>query len=267
MEGLADIEVSSSPLLDCGELASGSPRQWQRRSRRAASPRFDRRLAAIVVADVVGYSRLMGRDEEGAFCRLRELQAAIAPIVEARGGRIANTAGDAMLFEFSSSVAALDGALAIQEVVGVLNRGTCVDDQMLLRIGVNIGDVIVEGGDVFGEVVNVASRLEAIAEPGGICVSHSCYTQTKRHFAIAFADLGEQRLKNIAEPVHAYAVRPIDERADARNVASADVLPWPEGCAGRRSRRPDVERQCLPHGRREVEAPRQEQARRSVDAG
>jgi class 3 adenylate cyclase len=265
MEGLADFEVSSSPPLECRELASGSPRQWRKRSRRAASPRFDRRLAAIVVADVVGYSRLMGRDEEGAFCRLRELQAAIAPIIEAKGGRIANTAGDAMLFEFSSSVAALDGALAIQEVVGVLNRGTCVDDQMLLRIGVNIGDVIVEGGDVFGEVVNVASRLEGIAEPGGICVSHTCFMQTKRQRALDFADLGEQKLKNIAEPVHAYAVRPIDERADARHVASADALPWPEGCAGRRSRRPDVERQCLPQSRRE--AAQREQARCSADAG
>ncbi len=110
--------------------------------------------------------------------------------------------------EFSSTVAALDCALAIQDLVGLSNRGVPDDDKMLLRIGVNVGDVIVTGGDVFGEVVNVASRLEAIAEPGGICVSHACYMQTKRQFAVNFTDLGEQRLKNIAEPVRAYAVRP-----------------------------------------------------------
>ena len=169
---------------------------------------FERKLAAIVAADVVGYSRLTGRDEEGAVRRLCETQAAISPIVEAAGGRTVNTAGDAMLLEFSSTVAALDCALAIQELVGLSNRGVPDEDKMLLRIGINVGDVIVKGGDVFGEVVNVASRLEAIAEPGGICVSHACYMQTKRQFAVNFTDLGEQRLKNIAEPVRAYAVRP-----------------------------------------------------------
>jgi adenylate cyclase len=161
-----------------------------------------------MAADVVGYSRLIGRDEEGAVRRLRRLQAAITRIVEANQGRIANTAGDAMLVEFSSSVAALDSALAIQEAVGPLNLCCGDDDEMLLRIGVNVGEVIVESGDVFGEVVNVASRLEAIAEPGGICASHAFFVQTKARFAVNFVDLGEQRLKNIAEPVRAYAVRP-----------------------------------------------------------
>lgn len=210
MEGPADFEVSSRPLPECGEpagRASSEFPQMRKRSRRVATPRLERKLAAIAAADVVGYSRLIGCDEEGAVRRLRELQAAVLQIVEAGGGRLVNTAGDSMLLEFSSSVAALDCALAIQEVVGLLNRSAQVDERMLLRIGVNVGDVIVDGGDVFGEVVNVASRLEAIAESGGICVSHACYMQTRRQFAIGFTDLGAHRLKNIAEPVRAYAVR------------------------------------------------------------
>lgn len=212
MEALTDFEVRSRPLLERGErpqrTSIGRAKQWRKSSRRTARPRLERKLAAIVAADVVGFSRLTGRDEDGAVRRLCETQAAISPIVEAAGGRTVNTAGDAMLLEFSSTVAALDCALAIQDLVGLRNRGVPDDDKMLLRIGVNVGDVIVRGGDVFGEVVNVASRLEAIAEPGGICVSHACYVQTKRQFAVNFTDLGEQRLKNIAEPVRAHAVRP-----------------------------------------------------------
>ena len=212
MEALTDFEVRSRPLLERGErpqrTSIGCAKQWRKSSRRTARPRLERKLAAIVAADVVGFSRLTGRDEDGAVRRLCETQAAISPIVEAAGGRTVNTAGDAMLLEFSSTVAALDCALAIQDLVGLRNRGVPDDDKMLLRIGVNVGDVIVRGGDVFGEVVNVASRLEAIAEPGGICVSHACYVQTKRQFAVNFTDLGEQRLKNIAEPVRAHAVRP-----------------------------------------------------------
>jgi class 3 adenylate cyclase len=212
MKGPTDFEVLSSPFFYSGErpqrLSVGSASRLRKSSRRAARPRFERKLAAIVAADVVGYSRLTGRDEDGAIRRLCETQAAISPIVEAAGGRTVNTAGDAMLLEFSSTAAALDCALAIQDLVALKNRGVPDDDKMLLRIGVNVGDVIVWGGDVFGEVVNVASRLEAIAEPGGICVSHACYMQTKRQIAVNFTDLGEQRLKNIAEPVRAYAVRP-----------------------------------------------------------
>ena len=250
MEGLTDFEVPSRPLLEWGErprrTSIGRPKQWRKSSRRAASPRLERRLAAIVAADVVGYSRLTGRDEEGAVRRLCETQAAISPIVEAADGRTVNTAGDAMLLEFSSTVAALECALAIQDLVGLSNRGVPDDDKMLLRIGINVGDVIVRGGDVFGEVVNVASRLEAIAEPGGICVSHACYMQTKRQFAVNFTDLGEQRLKNITEPVRAYAVRPpgasgpqeaAPSQAPPAAFPSDNVLPFAghDKIAGRRA--------------------------------
>ncbi|HKN27700.1 MAG TPA: adenylate/guanylate cyclase domain-containing protein [Roseiarcus sp.] len=234
MKGLTDFEVLSSPFFYSGErpqrLSVESASRLRKSSRRAARPRLERKLAAIVAADVVGYSRLTGRDEEGAARRLCETQAAISPIVEAAGGRTVNIAGDAMLLEFSSTVAALDCALAIQDLVGLSNRGVPDDDKMLLRIGINVGDVIVRGGDVFGEVVNVASRLEAIAEPGGICVSHACYIQTKRQFAMNFADLGEQRLKNIAEPVRAYAVRPprassLQEAVPSQSAAPAASAP------------------------------------------
>jgi class 3 adenylate cyclase len=242
MEGLADFEVPSRPLLEpegwAGRTSIGCAKQWQRRSRRAARPRLERKLAAIVAADVVGYSRLTGRDEEGAVHRLCELPSEISAIVETECGRTVNAAGDAMLLEFPSTVAALDCALAIQDLVGLSNRGVPDDDKMLLRIGLNVGEVIVRGGDVFGEVVNVASRLEAIAEPGGVCRSHACYMQTKRRFAVNFIELGDQRLKNIAEPVRAYALRPpsaasppeagrIVESAPRRQVESPNVLQWP----------------------------------------
>jgi class 3 adenylate cyclase len=223
MEGLTDFEVPSRLLLEPSEWAGGTSigcaKQWQRRSHRAARPRLERKLAAIVAADVVGYSHLTGRDEEGAVRRLCELQSEISAIVEAACGRTVNTAGDAMLLEFPSTVAALDCTLAIQDLVGLSNRGVPDDDKMLLRIGLNVGEVIVRGGDVFGEVVNVASRLEAIAEPGGVCLSHACYMQTKRQFAVNFTDLGDQRLKNIAESVRAYALRP-------PNAASPPEAGW-----------------------------------------
>jgi adenylate cyclase len=250
MEGLSDFEVPWRPLVECGErperASIGRAKEWRKSSRRAARPRLERKLAAIVAADVVGYSRLTGSDEEGAVRRLCETQEAISPIVEAAGGRTVNTAGDAMLLEFSSTVAAVDCALAIQDLVALLNRGVPDEDKRLVRVGVNVGDVIVRGGDLFGEVVNVASRLEAIAEPGGICVSHACYVQAKRQIAVNFTDLGEQRLKNIAEPVRAYAVRPpgasgqeavpslapppaafLSESASHRQVESPNVLHWP----------------------------------------
>jgi class 3 adenylate cyclase len=227
MERLIDLEVNAPLLVESREpprhAPSGSAGRLSDALSGTSARRIQRRLAAIMAADVVGYSRLMGRDEEGAVHRLREFQAAIGWIIEANAGRIANTAGDAMLVEFPSSVAALDSALAIQEVVGLLNRGVDGEDEMLLRIGVNVGEVIIEGGDVFGEVVNVASRLEAIVEPGGICFSHACYVQTERQFAVHFTDLGELRRKNIAEPVRACAVRPLWADAGRPNPSGPQI--------------------------------------------
>jgi adenylate cyclase len=171
-------------------------------------PRLQRRLAAIVAVDVVGFSLLVGRDEEGAVGRLSELQARIAPIVEARGGRTANTAGDSMLLEFSSPVAAVECAIAIQRTVDRRNSHVPDEDKMRFRIGINVGEVIDRGDDVFGDVVNVASRLEAIAAPGGICVSHAIYAHCRAKLSVAFVPQGEMRLKNILKPVRTYGVRP-----------------------------------------------------------
>ena len=192
---------------------------------RVPRTRLERRLAAVVAADVVGYSRLMGLDEEETVHRLRALQACVLRIVTSHDGRIVATAGDAMVFEFSSSTAALECALAIQRAVDLRNHGAFDDNKMLLRIGVNVGEVIVEADDIFGEVVNVAARLEAMAEPGGVCISHACYMQTKRNFAVNFADLGEQRLKNIADPIRAYAVRRPRPAGLAQTVPSRSAAP------------------------------------------
>jgi class 3 adenylate cyclase len=232
MEGHFDSDALSFRLPACRKPQSGGTTQAAASGSR---PRLKRKLATIVVADVAGYSLLMGRDEDGTVRRLRALQAAVSRIVARRGGRTVTIAGDAMLFDFSSSVEAVGCALAIQRLVHWRNRGASDNDKMLFRIGVNLGEVIVEGGDVFGEVVNVASRLEAIADPGGVCVSQAAYLECRRMFAVDFIELGDLRLKNIAEPVRAYAVG-IDQSPVSRRVASANVLPWP----GRRGAKPQT---------------------------
>ena len=170
--------------------------------------RVERKLAAILVTDVVGYSRLMGVDEAGTARRLREHQAAISPIVKEHGGRIVKTTGDAMLIDLSSGVAAVECAIAIQHLVEERNDKLPRDRRMILRIGINVGDVIIEGDDILGDDVNIAARLESIAEPGGIYLSRAAYEQTRGRVSARFVDLGEQRLKNIAEPVRVYAIRP-----------------------------------------------------------
>ena len=196
--------MTSPPIRPSCELPSRS----QIHSCGMAGPRVVRKLAAIVAADVVGYSRLMGEDEEGAFRRLRELQTTVSWLVERHGGRTVKTAGDSMLLDFSSTVAALECAIAVQQSLERSNAECPEDRKMLLRIGINVGPVIVDGDDIFGEVVNVAVRLEAIAEPGGICLSRATYAQYKGKLAVEFVDMGDQTLKNIAEPVRAYAVPP-----------------------------------------------------------
>src|SRR3989454_1462130 len=166
--------------------------------------RIERRLAAILAADVAGYSRLMGADETGTAKALREHRAAIDPIVASHGGRIVKTTGDGVLLEFPSIVAAVECAVAVQKVMAERNAGVPEDRRMLFRIGINLGDVLIEGDDILGAGVNIAARLEGIAEPGGICISALAYDQVRGKVAVGFADLGEQSLKNIARPVRAY---------------------------------------------------------------
>ena len=170
-----------------------------------AEERVQRRLAAIVAADVAGYSRLMGADEEGTLARLKgHRRDLVDPKVNEHHGRIVKTTGDGILVEFASVVDALRCATEIQR--GMVERNTEVPpaERIALRIGINVGDIMVEGGDIYGDGVNVAARLEGLAEPGGICVSARVQEDARGKFDIAFEDLGEQRLKNIAWPVKVY---------------------------------------------------------------
>ena len=168
--------------------------------------RVDRRLSAILAADVAGYSRLMGLDEVGTARTLREHRAVTDALVAKHGGRIVKTTGDGVLLEFPSVVDAVECAVAVQAVMAERNQGVPQDQRMLFRIGINLGDILIEGDDILGDGVNIAARLEGIAEPGGICISSSAYDQVRGKVAVEFIDLGEQNLKNIARPVRAYAV-------------------------------------------------------------
>ncbi|MHC2365528.1 TolB-like protein/class 3 adenylate cyclase [Bradyrhizobium diazoefficiens] len=169
--------------------------------------RVERRLSAILAADIAGYSRLMHNDEEATHAKLAALLAdAVEPAIAERGGRIVKNTGDGFLAEFPSAVEAVRAAIQFQTRVRELTVGYAEDRRILFRVGINIGDVIVEPHDIFGDGVNIAARLEGIAEPGGICLSSSAYDQVRGKVAVEFADLGEQSLKNIARPVRAYAV-------------------------------------------------------------
>jgi TolB-like protein/class 3 adenylate cyclase/Tfp pilus assembly protein PilF len=169
--------------------------------------RVERRLAAILAADVAGYSRLMHRDEEATHAKLTALLVeAVHPAVAEHGGRIVKNTGDGFLAEFPSAVEAVRAAMQFQTRIKELTIGDAEDRPIALRVGVNIGDVIVEPHDIFGDGVNIAVRLEGIAEPGGICISSSTYDQVRGKVGIEFADLGEQNLKNIDRPVRAYAL-------------------------------------------------------------
>jgi TolB-like protein/class 3 adenylate cyclase len=170
--------------------------------------RVGRRLSAIVAADVAGYSRLMGLDEVGTARILREHRAVSDALVAKHGGRIVKTTGDGVLLEFASVVDAVECAVAVQAAMAQRNEGIPLDRRMLFRIGINLGDILIEGDDILGDGVNIAARLEAIAEPGGICISSSAYDQVRGKVAVEFTDLGEQNLKNIARPIRAYAVIP-----------------------------------------------------------
>jgi TolB-like protein/class 3 adenylate cyclase len=169
--------------------------------------RVERRLSAILAADVAGYSRLMHNDEEATHAKLTALLIeAVHPAIAKHGGRIVKNTGDGFLAEFPSAVEAIRAAMKFQTRIHELTTGDAEDRRIAFRVGVNIGDVIVEPHDIFGDGVNIAARLESIAEPGGICISSAAYDQTRGKVGLEFTDLGEQNLKNIALPVRAYAV-------------------------------------------------------------
>ena len=167
----------------------------------------DRRLAAIVAADVVGYSRLMEADEAGTLARLKTVRLElIDPAIARCKGRIIKTTGDGMLVEFQSVTEALRCAVDFQERMARRNRDMPASRSLLYRIGVNLGDVIVDEDDIFGDGVNVAARLESIAEPGGICISSAVRDQVGDRLELVYEDLGDQQVKNISRPIRVYKV-------------------------------------------------------------
>jgi adenylate cyclase len=170
--------------------------------------RVERRLSAILAADVAGYSQLMHSDEEATHAKLTSLLTnAVAPAIAEHGGRIVKNTGDGFLAEFPSAVEAVRAAMQFQTRIKELTSDDPEDRRIAFRVGINIGDVIVEPNDIFGDGVNIAARLESIAEPGGICISSAAYDQVRGKVGDEFADLGEQSLKNIALPVRAYALQ------------------------------------------------------------
>ena len=187
-----------------------------------AAPRAARRLAAILAADVVGYSRLMGQDEQGTLERLKaHRKELVEPLLAEHRGRIVNLAGDGALCEFASVVEAVACAVAIQAGMAGRELDLPAAERIRFRIGVNVGDVIVEGEDIYGDGVNVAARLEGVAEPGGVCVSGKVYDEVRGKLDLGFEDLGELALKNIARPVRAWRV------ADAAAAATRRVAGLP----------------------------------------
>src|SRR3954453_3956138 len=167
-----------------------------------------RRLTAIFAADVAGYSRLTGVDEEGTHVRLKEhLRALINPTIATYRGHIVKNTGDGFLGEFNSVVDAMRCAVDIQRGMAERNSDVPPNDRIQFRIGINVGDIIEDNGDIFGDGVNVAARLEAIAEPGGICVSDDAHRQLRDKLDIVFDDAGEQNLKNIGRPVRVFRIR------------------------------------------------------------
>ncbi len=183
-----------------------------------AEKRVQRRLAAILAADVVGYSRLMGRDEAGTLARLKKLRAEfLHPKVAEHGGRIVKTTGDGTLIEFASAVDAVTHAVDVQRGMVERNASLPDDERFDLRLGINVGDIIIDGDDIHGDGVNIAARLEGLAEAGGICISGTVFDQIGNKLDLAVDDLGPQSVKNIAEPVGFYRV--------GRDEAGAPAVP------------------------------------------
>lgn len=192
----------------------------------SSTPHPHRRLAAVLLADVAGYARLMGRDETGTHMRLREIRAQITdPAFARHHGRIVRTAGDNMLVEFASAVEALSAAVEIQREMAAANRDLVADSRIEFRIGINLGDILIDGTDIAGEGVNVAARLETLAQPGGILISQAVREQVRQLVGVSLDHAGTHRVKNIARPVRTYTVR-IDEKRGKPLLAALYRRGW-----------------------------------------
>ena len=198
-----------------------------------AEQRVQRRLAAVLAADAAGYSRLMGADEEGTLARLNaHRREFLEPTVAEHNGRIVKRTGDGILIEFGSAMDATRCAIQAQRGMAQRNRDVPVDQRIEIRIGIHVGDIIIEEGDIFGDGVNIAARLEGIAEPGGICISDDTFRQVRGKIDVAFEDAGDQQLKNIEQPVKVYRIQLGGTAAKGwKTLASSDrpsiaVLPF-----------------------------------------
>src|ERR1700730_2057825 len=220
------VGVRGPKVVCLGSASIGYTRYWGRPRRMPQQP-VERKLAAILAADIAGYSRLVGRDEEGTLARLRALRRElIGPTIAEHRGRIFKTTGDGMLVEFASVVDAVRCAIAVQRATAP-REAACVQERRFeFRIGIILGDIVVEGDDILGDGVNIAARLEAIAAPGGICLSLAAFDQVEGKIAAAVTDLGHRQLKNIARPVHVFGIHLLDspkpqEPAAAIQLSSA----------------------------------------------
>src|SRR5215472_2495574 len=203
-----------------------------------ASDQVKRKLAAIIAADIAGYSRLMGMDEAGTLARLKQYRRElIDPKNKRYRGRVVKTTGDGILVEFPSVVDAISCSIEVQQGVRERNADVPPEKRIEFRIGINLGDVIIEGRDLYGDGVNIAARLEGLAEPGGICISQTVLNHARGKVAFDVEDLGEQALKNIARPIHVYRIivdgshREVESRANKIELALPDtpsiaVLPF-----------------------------------------
>jgi TolB-like protein/class 3 adenylate cyclase len=189
-------------------------------------------LAAIFAADVAGYSRLMGQDEVGTLRTLAAHREVMDRLIAEHGGRIANTAGDSVLAEFPSAVDAVQCAVEVQKALGGIDAGGDPEKALRFRIGIHVGDVMVRGGDLLGDGVNIAARLESLAEPGGVCLSGDAHRQVRKALALTYTDLGIQQVKNIEEPVQAFSVGVTTLLASAsllpKSVDQSRTLPLPD---------------------------------------
>ena len=192
-----------------------------------------RRLSAIMVADVVGYSRMMGRNETETLDRLaRFYKRIVQPSVSGNNGRVVKLMGDGMLAEFASAVEAVNAALAIQDASSVYEDNKIEEDSIWLRIGINLGDILVQGADIFGDGVNVAARLESLANPGGVCISEVVKTAVGNKSDASYQYMGQYSVKNIDDPINVYEVfsgkdtRPRSAISPQKPSASIAVLPF-----------------------------------------
>ena len=188
--------------------------------------RVERRLAAVLAADVAEYSRLMGTDEEGTLARLKAVRKALVdPTIAKHRGRIVKTTGDGMLVEFASAVDAVRGAVEVQRGMADQNVSVRPDQRIEFRIGIHVGDIIIDDNDIFGDGVNVAARVENECDPGGVCLSGNAFEQIRGKTDFTFDDLGEKRLKNIERPVRLYAVQGATSAAATTTAAISICSP------------------------------------------